>query len=174
MQPFKTPSPYTYWVIPGKLLAGEHPGSANVEIARKALHEILEAGVTVFIDLTEEPEFYPYEVLVKEEASRLNYDAKCYRFPIPDRHTPSPELMKQILDIVDSSLEGDDGVYLHCLGGIGRTGTVVGCYLVRHGLSGEAAVQKIAHLRRETASKNVISPETKEQHAMVLGWQTGM
>ena len=42
--------------------------------------------------------------------------------------------MTRILDDVDAALADGGAVYVHCWGGIGRTGTVVGCWLVRHGL----------------------------------------
>ena len=36
------------------------------------------------------------------------------------------------------------GVYVHCWGGIGRTGTTVGCWFVRHGRTGDQALAEIA------------------------------
>src|SRR3712207_6971239 len=43
--------------------------------------------------------------------------------------------------------------YVHCWGGIGRTGTVVGCYLVEHGMDGEQAIAAIAEWRAGTPDK---------------------
>ena len=43
--------------------------------------------------------------------------------------------LKHILDEIDGAILNGKTVYVHCLGGIGRTGTVVGCYLVRHGIA---------------------------------------
>ena len=45
---------------------------------------------------------------------------------------------------VDDALGEGRTVYVHCWGGIGRTGTVVGCWLVRHGLTGRGALDQIA------------------------------
>ena len=50
--------------------------------------------------------------------------------------TPGVGVMKRILDDVDEAIAGGGLTYVHCWGGIGRTGTVVGCWLVRHGLEG--------------------------------------
>jgi hypothetical protein len=47
------PDPNTYWVVPGKLLAGEYPGAFDSEEARRRLRRFLRAGVRHFIDLTE-------------------------------------------------------------------------------------------------------------------------
>ena len=56
----------------------------------------------------------------------------------------------QILDDLDQALADGHRVYLHCFGGIGRTGTVVGCYLVRHGMTGNEVLEQIAAWRRGT------------------------
>jgi len=57
---------------------------------------------------------------------------------------------------------------VHCLGGLGRTGTVVGCFLVRHGLSGAQALETIQLLRRTTPNADSPSPEAEMQRWMVL------
>jgi len=64
-------------------------------------------------------------------------------------------------------------VYVHCLGGIGRTGTVVGCYLVRHGLPGEEALEHLQNLRKETPDWWFQSPESSAQKNMILDWKVG-
>ena len=62
---------------------------------------------------------------------------------------PTIPHMTRILDEVDGALADGGSVYVHCWGGIGRTGTVVGCWLVRHGLDDGDAVARIAELRRD-------------------------
>ena len=47
------PLPATYWVVPGRLLVGEHPGSQSRADAMERLRRFLVAGVTCFVDLTE-------------------------------------------------------------------------------------------------------------------------
>jgi protein-tyrosine phosphatase len=65
-------------------------------------------------------------------------------------------------------------VYVHCKGGIGRTGTVAGCYLVRHGQTPEAALRLIAQRLYHTHMAERLSPEGDEQRALVLRWQPGL
>ncbi|MFN2132108.1 MAG: fused DSP-PTPase phosphatase/NAD kinase-like protein, partial [Anaerolineae bacterium] len=128
-----SPIPDSYWVVPGKLLAGEYPGAPTVSQAKHRLHQLLGAGITYFLDLTEEGEhdLYPYAALLQGEASALGRTVEHHRMPIPDVSTPTKEQMARILDAIDAALAAGHVVYLHCYGGIGRTGTVVGCYLVR-------------------------------------------
>ena len=84
--------------------------------------------------------------------------------------TPTQEEMAGILDTIDAALDAGHTVYVHCYGGIGRTGTVIGCYLVRHGMSGEEALEEIAGLRQGTPDGWKRSPETEPQRQMVQNW----
>jgi ADP-ribosyl-[dinitrogen reductase] hydrolase len=166
------PIPDSYWVRPGQLLAGEYPGSRDRDRARDRLARILGAGVTLFLDLTEEGEYglVPYAPLLEELAGALGRNLDHRRMPIVDRSTPEPEEMVRILDAIDRALETGRVVYLHCYGGIGRTGTVAGCFLVRHGLSGHEALREIERLRQGTPDGWVTSPETPAQQEMVRSW----
>jgi protein tyrosine/serine phosphatase len=80
--------------------------------------------------------------------------------------------MHRILDLIDAEHDRGRSVYLHCWAGVGRTGTVVGCYLVRHGLSGQEALDRIATLWQgmEKRYRAPQSPETEAQRQFVLGW----
>jgi protein-tyrosine phosphatase len=75
-----------------------------------------------------------------------------------------------ILDDIDEARETGATVYVHCWGGVGRTGTVIGCWLVRHGLDGGDAIERIAELRREIPGARP-SPETPGQIALVKNWK---
>ena len=57
-------------------------------------------------------------------------------------------------------------------GGIGRTGTVIGCHLVRHGYDGEQALAQLAYWWEsvEKSNRSPRSPETNEQVNMVRDW----
>jgi hypothetical protein len=48
------PIPDAYWIIPGRLLAGPYPGSRREGMVRQRLLRFLAAGITLFLDLTEE------------------------------------------------------------------------------------------------------------------------
>jgi hypothetical protein len=157
------PVPRSYWVRPGALLAGEYPAHEDPGWTQVRLERFRAAGVTVFVDLTEEGELGPYGDLLAGWATHR-------RFPIRDFSCPSEEEMSATLDAIDAMLERET-VYLHCWGGTGRTGTVVGCWLVRQGLAPAEALAAIAELRRQTAYGERRSPETDEQWAMVLGWR---
>lgn len=171
--PTPPPIPDSYWVIPGRLLAGEYPGAREDMDARRKLRRFLDAGITFFLDLTEEGELVPYAHLLAEEAMARGIAVEHHRAPIRDLSTPTPDETERILDIIDAALGAGHRVYVHCWGGIGRTGTIIGCYLVRHGMTGAEALAQIERLRRPTPDGWRRSPETQEQWAFVLNWPRG-
>jgi protein-tyrosine phosphatase len=174
MQP-NHPIPDSYWVKPGRLLAGEYPRDWDDQTSRQKLRRLLETGIALFLDLTEAREYglKAYTPLLQEEATALGRSVEHHRMPIQDGGTPTAEGMEHILDLIDTAIATGQTVYVHCYGGIGRTGTVVGCYLVRQGIGGEKALRQIAQLRRETPDGWVTSPETATQRRMVRDWPVG-
>lgn len=166
------PIPESYWVAPGRLLAGEYPGQYTSESTRQRVDDLLEAGFDTFIDLTRPNETVPYYRILLEEAELYEVRVERHNFPIGDFGLPTPEGMRSILDTIDKALEAGKKVYLHCWGGIGRTGTTVGCYLVRRGMTGEGALRQLAEWW-QTVPKSRIhqrSPETFEQAQFIRNW----
>ena len=163
----------SYWVQPGRLLAGEYPGHLDEARARDKVRRLIAAGVTSFLDLTEEGELNPYDELARAEAARLGRSVKHRRMPIPDVCVTDDNGMTAILDVLDAALASGEVVYVHCYGGIGRTGLVIGCHLARHGTPGPAAIAQIAEWRRTTPDGHRESPQTPDQGAMVRRWPAG-
>jgi hypothetical protein len=157
------PHPDCYRIPGSRVMAGEYPFHKDPVKGRVKLRRILDSGVTVFIDLTEEgEELAAYEPMLREEAAARGVRVAYHRLPIPDHQVPSPRRMAEILARVEFAEEDGLGVYLHCWGGVGRTGTVVGCYLVRKGLSGEDALAQVRELF------GTMSPGKRRRH-----WYTG-
>ena len=94
---------------------------------------------------------------------------------IKDYSIPTERQMVRILNQIDMCIKYDKPVYVHCWGGKGRTGTVVGCYLARHGFAtGNDVLQMIKELRKSTEYSSEPSPETREQIKMVINWHKGL
>ncbi len=173
-----TPFPRSYWVIPGLLLAGELPGDKDSPKAEPKLRRLIDCGIRQILNLMEPDEidhygdlFNDYQPMVARIAAEKGIDIDCRRFPIADLNLPSVTLMGQILDAIIAAIEDQRPVYVHCWGGIGRTGTVIGCFLLQNGLAGpDNVLDVIAALRRNDPEKRKASPETPSQRQFVKTW----
>ena len=163
----------SYWVRPGQLLAGEYPGAMSRAEAMERVQKLLNAGVTSFIDLTEEGELPAYDGLLSGVTEQ---QVRYRRMPILDHGLPeTPEQMAKILDLIDSELADGRCVYVHCRAGIGRTGTTIGCHLIRSGLDNENAIDRLQVLWQQCgrARRWPTIPETDEQVEFVRLWREG-
>lgn len=153
-------------------MAGAYPGDRSPEQTRAKLGRLLDAGVRVFVSLMEEDErdhsgrrFVPYMPVVERLAAERGISVSFHRFPIRDLCAPTAAQAEAILTLLQEPREGC--AFVHCWGGRGRTGSIVGCYLIRRGLATtENFVDTIRLLRAQDAGGGT-SPETSEQVAFV-------
>ena len=81
---------------------------------------------------------------------------------------------KEILNTIDSALKRGGNVYVHCWGGSGRTGTVVGCWLRRHNfVDADNVLGRLKTLRLgDRKGRWKRTPNTEEQRKFIKGWGT--
>ena len=145
-----------------------------IEPAPERLEIYLQAGIHTFIDLTEAHELPHYADQLSELGMHHGSRIAHHRHGIVDRSVPeSRAQMVLILDLIDEELESNRNVCVHCWGGVGRTGTVVGCHLVRHGMTGDEALSRIEKwwTKMEKRLRLPRSPETEEQRRFVSEWR---
>lgn len=164
------PLPNSYWVMPGRLLAGEYPVGRDKQLseaARARVQDLLVAGISCFVDLTEEGECPPYQSLLPPTVTYLRRSIRDQRVP------RRPTQMRRILDEIAGVLTAGGNVYVHCRAGIGRTGTVAGCFLVEQGNEGERALRELNELWTMQCARAPlwpIVPQTPEQADYIRQW----
>ena len=162
---------FCYWVEERRLLAGEYPGHPSDDgRVREKLGALLAAGVTLFVDLTHiRDEMRPYEPILRE----LSPLTARLSAPIVDNDVPrSASEMARILDAIDAEIARGGVAYVHCWGGVGRTGTAVGCWFSRHGREGEAALAALrSRWNTNPKSEDRETPQTAAQRDYVRNWR---
>lgn len=170
------PYPTTYWLKPGLILCGETPRDKADDVPQHKMTAILKAGIRTFIDLTEPDELLPYADIARAKAKLLGIDPAelvFTRHAIKDGFIPySPDVMRAVLSQIRSSRDADRPVYIHCWGGVGRTGTVVGCFLrEEHQWTGEEALAELTRCYKFCSKFDRLrSPENEMQRNYVKEW----
>ena len=113
-------------MVEDRLLAGAYPFHVDAEAGIQLLRQLIDAGVDAVVDLTQRLDpastdchLRPYE----DELERLAPNSVIVRHPIVDMSVPTEDEMVSALDAIDDLLDKGRNVYVHCWGGIGRTGT---------------------------------------------------
>jgi protein-tyrosine phosphatase len=150
--------------LPGKRGASQrYPGHVYRRDTAEDLSAMREAGIVRLILLVEDGELSRWgDAAIVEHGRAAGVDVR--RHPIPDGAPPaSADEMDRILDeIYEARATGD--VAVACMGGVGRTGVVAACALVRGGLDAEAAIARVREVRHPTAV------ETRAQERFVRSY----
>lgn len=148
-----------------RLYAGEYPRDLDDLKSLAKMKQFERFGITHFIDLTEEGELRPY-------ADLLTVTMQHMRFPIRDVSTPEStdavhNLIQQINMILSTNTSNK--IYIHCWGGVGRTGVIIGCLLAEiYQTDFQQTMEMLRHLFLDcpkSAYRN--TPETREQCAFI-------
>lgn len=119
------------WLIPGQLAGSPHPDLFGGLHALKPF--IRNNGVRAIVTLGTEP-LDP----TPESVGLRGY------FSHTENYRPPPDL-PEILDFIDDCIDRDLPVVAHCFAGIGRTGTVLATWLLRHhpSMGADAAIERV-------------------------------
>jgi protein-tyrosine phosphatase len=146
-----------------RIYAGEYPATANEKLGRRDIDRFIRFGITHFIDLTESGELLPYTQWLHKEQTHI-------RFAIRDCGVPTTEKTAQLIKTITTILkEKENRIYIHCRGGIGRTGTIAACYyatfLKEHHPVIDLLTRQYSHCPKSAYRS---SPETLEQKRFIM------
>jgi len=159
------------WRVDEHLLAGEFPAAKGDPVrSDEKLQLLVDAGVRTFVDLTDadttDAHLAPYEPRLQSVAAMRGLDLRRVNLPIPDRGVADDARYDQIVATIDQHRDRG-GVYVHCWGGVGRTGTVVGCVLAAAGHDHDAIEGRLVELRAGTRKAHRRCPENAAQLAVI-------
>jgi protein-tyrosine phosphatase len=175
----KKPFERSFAVFPNWLWGGAYPGDRDRVVLERKMNGLAECGVKAIFNLMEDDEidhdgkpFLPYHEEFEQavEGNTILYT----KLPIPDVGVVSVNTMGTYLDRIHTAVSKVP-TFIHCWGGRGRTGTVLGCFLVDSGIaSGEEALKYLQRVRLlyKDPKANFPAPETLQQQRMVINWQT--
>ena len=165
------PIPNSYMVM-DRVYAGEYPRDLDEKKSIEKIEHFSRFGITHFIDLTEEGELRPYQQMLATQMQHI-------RFPIKDVSIPATiESVKELIGQIHGILNESDRnkVYIHCWGGVGRTGTIVGCLLSHHhDFDYEKTIDSLKKAFSDCPkSAYRKTPETKEQQDFIARYAAEM
>lgn len=133
------------WVVEGRIAALPMP-------SRQEMHALRQAGFGLVINLTEKPG--PTAMAAAE-------GLRGFHLPLEDMQPPDQEQIAEFVALVRRTLREGRPVAVHCMGGLGRTGTMLACFLVAEGMKPWAAIDYVRERRPG-------SVQTEEQEAAVV------
>lgn len=131
----------------GSLFAGAEDRSLDADLAA-----ISRWGAVALVSLMEAGELDEYGVAALPERA-MGLGLRHYHLPIEDMHVPDPRF-ERAWDETGATLRAllTDGqrIVLHCLAGLGRTGTIAARLLVELGMDPDAAIRAVRDARPGT------------------------
>ena len=118
------------WLIEGKLAGSAIPTSKD------EIKWMQEEGVKSIVTIREEP-------LDENWINKINY----LHVLSDDMGVPSFDDLKSSVDYIDKRIQNKEPVMVHCLAGLGRTGTILACYLIKY--EKMSAIDAIQHVREK-------------------------
>ena len=135
------------WVLEGELLAFSVFALADLDA-------LAEEGVGAIVSLTER---FPEELIGERRFATLH-------LPIADMTPPEMAQIAQFVAFVNEQTKLGRAVGVHCMAGLGRTGTMIACYLVTRGRRAEDAIDEVRSARPG-------SIQTESQEQIVRRWE---
>lgn len=132
------------WLIDHQLAGMARPSTHRHEFEQE-LAFLREQGIGLMVSLTHE----------RPDADLMaRYDIAQLHLPVRDFTPPSLDQVSRFLGEAGMTIDSGKAVVVHCTAGIGRTGTMLACYLVAQGRTPEQAINEVRRLRPGSIETN--------------------
>lgn len=145
------------WLVPGKLAGTPLPGAVNeTDVDMQALKR---CGVTVLVSLTEQD---------VDQAALARNGLRNVHLPVYDRQPPSVSQLQMLMLKMKRLLLDGEVLAVHCLAGLGRTGTVLAAWLVFEGVTAEEALRRVREIEPQYVQSEQQENALSAYEAMLL------
>jgi len=139
------------WLVDDKLAGSAIPTSKD------EINWLHEQGVKSIVTIREEP-------LDENWVGEMKY----LHVHSNDMGVPTFDDLKESVDFIHNRIEDNEPVMVHCLAGLGRTGTILACYLIKYEkMSAEDAIQHVRE-KRHGSIQSFVQEELIFQYAKTL------
>ena len=132
------------WILDEQILAIRLPDREDIE-------QLARLGITLVVTVVSESYADPIAGWCK------SFGVRSERYLVDDMAAPEMDQIRSFVAETRAELERGGKVAVHCLGGIGRTGTMIACFLVSEGEEARAAIRAVRH--RRSGSIQTVSQE---------------
>lgn len=132
------------WVVPGRLAGTPKPGVVqSIDVDLAALRT---CGVTTLVTLTEAD---------LDQAALARNGLRNVFLPVKDREPPSVAQLQMLMIKMKRLLLSGEVLAVHCLAGLGRTGTVLAAWLVFEGVTAQEALKRVRAIESQYVQSDV-------------------
>ena len=128
---WRSPEPFT-WLDPGRVAGGARPRGD------RALALLTARGIAVLVNLYARPH---------DPVALARHGLIEVHLPVRDFAAPTPAQLDAGVAAIAAALVADRSVLVHCGAGLGRTGTLLACWLVDQGHTTDSAIARVRAAR---------------------------
>ncbi|WP_163831808.1 protein-tyrosine phosphatase family protein [Spartinivicinus ruber] len=134
------------------------------EWLKEDVHYLSSIGINKVVSLLETTE--EYELGLQKEQNELHHlGIKYLSFPIKDRGLSQITPFNELVNSLYKELVSGQDIAIHCRAGIGRTGMLACCLLIKDQYSAQAAIDMVS------AARGVSIPDTQEQYDFICDYE---